>query len=146
MHILLEKGLSFSLVYIFPWKVHFLVSQNAQRKWYKHQNLSSKNKTKQTKNWRQTTKTITNEFECFDVRPLHCNFCFFLQQKSSKSCTELFLLISCLKIFIYKFSNALLFWYKYVHRSFCFRLMQHSYAACDAALAATKTNNRQNKT
>ena len=44
---------------------------------------------KQNKNWRQTIKTITNEFECFGVRPLHCNFYFFLQQKNNKSCVAL---------------------------------------------------------
>ena len=137
MHFLLEKELSFSLMYIFPWKVHFLLSQKAQRKWYKHQNLSRKNKTKQKKNWRQTIKTITNEFECFDVRPLLCNFCFFLQQKNNKSCTALFLLISCLKMYNKKISHALLFWYKYMYRNYCFRRKQHSFAACDAAPAAS---------
>ena len=36
----------------------------------KTSNLSCKNKTKEKKkNWRQTIKTITDEFECFDVRP-----------------------------------------------------------------------------
>ena len=36
------------------------------------------------KNWRQTIKTITNEFECFDVKPLHCNFSSFHKQKTTR--------------------------------------------------------------
>ena len=91
---------------------------------------------KKRKKRRRTIKTITNEFECFDVRPLHCNSCFFLQQKNNKSCTALFLLISYLKyMYNNKFSLALLFWYKFMHRNYCFRRKQHSYAACDAALS-----------
>ena len=44
----------------------------------------------------QTIKTITNEFECFDVRPLKCNCCFYLQQQNNtalfyKSQTAFFL-------------------------------------------------------
>ena len=80
---------------------------------------------------------MTNEFECFDVRPLHCNFCFFLQQKKATRNNCAFLLISCLKIYNSKFSHALFFWYKYTHRNYCFRHRQHSYAACNAALAAS---------
>ena len=100
MHILWEKGLSFSLVYI-SMKSTFPCKPERSEKMVKTSKFVSQKK----KNWRQTIKTITNEFECFDVRPpLHCNFCFFLQQKSNKSCTELFLLISCLKIFNYKFN------------------------------------------
>ena len=48
-----------------------------------------------------------------------------------------FLLISCLKIYNNKFSHALLFWIIHVHHNYYFRRKQHSYAACDAALAAS---------
>ena len=43
------------------------------------------------------------------------------------------------RFYIYnsKFSHALLFWYKCMHRNYCFRCKRHSYAACDAALAAS---------
>ena len=82
-------------------------------------------------------KTIRNEFECFDVKPLRCNFCFFLHQKNNKSCNALFLLMSCLKLYNNKFSHALLFWYKYMHRNYCFRRKQHFYGTCDTALAAS---------
>ena len=33
----------------------------------------------------------------------------------------------------------------YMHHNFCFRRKQHSYAACDAALAASKDYNELNK-
>ena len=33
------------------------------------------------------------------MRPLHCNFCFFFKQKNNKSCTAVFVLILCLKIY-----------------------------------------------
>ena len=97
MQILLEKGLSFSLVYIFRWKVHFFLSQKAQR-----MVKTSKFVLQRQKNWRQTVKTI-----------------------------------SCLKIYNNKFSHALLFWSKCMHRNYCFRCKQHSYAACDAPLSAS---------
>ena len=29
-------------------------------------------------------KTIINEFECFDVKPLHCNFSSFHKQKTTR--------------------------------------------------------------
>ena len=35
----------------------------------------------------RTKKTITNElneFECFDVRPLHCNFSSFYKKKTTR--------------------------------------------------------------
>ena len=42
-------------------------------------------KTKQNKkNWRRTIKTITNEFECFDVRPQHCIFSSFYNKKQQE--------------------------------------------------------------
>ena len=100
--------------------------------------MSRKNKTKQNeKNWRQTIKKITNEFQYFDVRPLHCNFGFFLQQKQQELYCAFSTLTSCLKIYNNKFSRALLFWIKHMHRNYCFWRMQHSYAACDAALTAS---------
>ena len=138
MHILLEKGLSFSLVYIFPWKVYFFLSAKAQM--VNGKNIKTclaktkQNKTKK-KNWRQLIKTITNEFKCFDVRPQHCNFSSFYN-KNSKSCTVLFLLISCLKYII---TNSHMLYYFDINTCivYCFRRKQHSYAACDAALAAS---------
>ena len=43
--------------------------------------------------------------------------------------------ISCLKIYNNKFPHVL-FFELYMHRNYCFSRKQHSYAACDAALAA----------
>ena len=44
------------------------------------------------------------------------------------------------KVYIYlndKFSHALIFWYKWMHRNYCLRRKRHYYAARDAALAAS---------
>ena len=51
----------------------------------------------------------------------------FYNKKTTRVVTVLFLLISCLKIYNNKFSHALLFWYKYLHRNYCFRRKQHSH-------------------
>ena len=85
-----------------------------------------------------------------EIWPLSLNIIFFFfffyikiayasfYNKNNKSCTALFLLvISCLKIHNNKFSHTLLFWYKYMHRNYCFRHKRHSYAACDAVLAVS---------
>ena len=45
-----------------------------------------------------------------------------------------FLLISCLKIYNNKFSH---YFELYMHHNYYFRRKQHSYAACDAAFAAS---------
>ena len=70
-------------------KSTFPFKPESSEKMVKTSKLVSKRQKKRKKR-RQTIKTITNEFECFDVRPLHCNSCFFLQQKNNKSCTALF--------------------------------------------------------
>ena len=114
-------------------KSKFVFKLESSEKMVKTSKFVSQKQNKTKKNWRQTIKT--SEFECFDVRPLPCNFFSFFKQKTRS--TALILLISCLKIYHNKFSHALLFWYKYMHRNCCFRLKQHSYAACDAALAAS---------
>ena len=71
-------GIFISIKGTFPFK------SESPEKMVKTSNLSCKNKTKQKKNWRQTIKTITNELECFDVRPLHCNFSSFYKQKQQE--------------------------------------------------------------
>ena len=129
---MLEKGLSFSLEYISSLKVQArTLGESDKTSTFVAQ---KQNKKKLTSN----KKTITNEFRCFDVRTPYCNLCFFLQQKNNKSYTALFLLISCLNKYNNKFSHALLFWFKYIHCNYGFRRRQHSYAACDGALAASK--------
>ena len=60
-------------------KSTFLFKPESSEKMVKTSKFVSQKQNK--KNWRQTIKTITNEFKHFDVRPLHCNSCFFLQEK-----------------------------------------------------------------
>ena len=75
-------GQAYILLHIYI--VHFLLSQKAQRKWKKTSKFVSQKQNKKIINWRQTIKTITNEFECFDVRPLHCNFSSFYNKKQQE--------------------------------------------------------------
>ena len=98
-------GIYISMKSTFPFK------PESSEKMVKTSKFVSQKQNNTKKNWRQTIKAITNEFECFDVRPLHCNFLLFTTKKNNKSCTALFLLISCLKTYSNKFSHALLFWY-----------------------------------
>ena len=86
--------------------------------------LSRKNKTKN--NWCQTIKTITNEFECFDVRPLYCNFASFYNKKQQELYCAFSTNIMLKNIYNNKFSHALLFWYKYMYRNYCFRRISNT--------------------
>ena len=89
-------------------KSTFPFKPESSEKMVKTSKFLSKKQNKRKKR-RQTIKTITNEFECFDVRPLHCNFSSFYNKKQQ----ELYYACSTnimLKIYIItKFSHALLF-------------------------------------
>ena len=87
-------------------KSTFLFKPESSEKMVKTSKFVSQKQKKTKKKMTSNKKTITNGFKCFDVRPLHCNFSSFYN-KNNKSCTALFLLISCLKIYNNKFSHAL---------------------------------------
>ena len=62
-------------------KSTFLFKPESSEKMVKTSKFVSQNKTKKLT---ITIKTIKNEFKCCDVKPLHCNFCFFLQQQKQQ--------------------------------------------------------------
>ena len=51
---------------------------------YVTQNGTSQLKNTERNNLRNKVYIITNEFECFDVKSLHCNFSSFHKQKTSR--------------------------------------------------------------
>ena len=59
-------------------KSTYFLCQKAQRK---SKFVSQKQNRKKLMSNNKNNKTY---FECFDVRPQHCNFCFFLQQKQQQ--------------------------------------------------------------
>ena len=91
-------------------KSTFLFKPESSEKMVKTSKFVSQKQNK--KNWRQTIKTITNEFECFDVRPLYCNFASFYNKKQQELYCAFSTNIMLKNIYNNKFSHALLFWYK----------------------------------